>query len=122
MHVGILLLTEANQYIVNGTLPKRPTYDKGLLMALSKGQKCIAGPATYVSLPKTLKERTSVSGFLDHDLNLGIKTMYTSPPHLLIVIRSTTVGDGGKVFDLSRWTRAVRQGDLEMWMLDEVER
>ncbi len=114
MRVGILLLTQDNQYVdAAGNLPQRPKFDKQLLKRLIKGQK-VAASFNTINLMPEWNIQWAVN---DYDVNLGISTMSLYPPHLLIIVRSTETFTGGKVFRFDRWDLMVEQPNLELWIL-----
>lgn len=119
MKVGIILLAQNDGYLTeDGKLPKRPDFDKGLLEALIKDQEYLCTDATDETLPKRLKNMAKRRGYVgDYDLNLGIATLYRNPPHLLIVVRSSSIIENGRYFDIGQWECKVVQDSLELWIL-----
>jgi hypothetical protein len=118
MQVGILLLSQDDCYIdEQGNLPSRPDFDKELLVALCKGQKCLGSRNTLESLPRSIIESAYCYEIVtDYDVNLGIKTLYKQPPHLLIIVRSADTLNGGKKFDISNYKRYFSSVELELWI------
>ena len=117
MTVGILLLSNDNQYLkADGSLPRRPEFDKGLLEALMKDEAVWCTRTTWDSMPKRMKKLCKSYKIWDHTLNLGIATMYSNPPKLLLVVRSTEQFTGGKKFDLGQWTLMVKQPNLDIYI------
>jgi len=118
MKVGILLLSQDDYYVdEEGDLPPRPNFDKELLLALCKGQGCLGSRKTLEGLPRSLKDTAYCYELVDdYDVNLGIKTLYTQPPHMLIVVRSDSYLYAGKLFDIeNRFIEKFRSENLELW-------
>ena len=106
MRIGSLLLTADDVYVKDGRLPIRPDHDKEWLKYLCKRGKVIASPNTIKDLPDWIEYGKP------WDLNLGIKTLYTDPPDILLISRSIDKMDGKK-FDLSKWEKV----EVEVWKL-----
>lgn len=119
MTVGIILLSQDNFYLDKaGKLPPRPKFDKSLLTALCRGQTFVCGPNTFKSLPPSIMDNAHYTeGRGGYDVNLGIKTLHTSPPHLLIVVRSGVYLHGGKHFSLEGYGLEFQSDFLELWIL-----
>jgi len=117
MKVGIILLSQDNMYVDNhGRLPKRPDFDKELLVALVNGQEYVCGRGTEKSLPKSITENAKFCNADDYDINLGIITLHTNPPHMLIVTRSQEYIHTGKHFSLEGYNRYFDCSTLEIWI------
>jgi len=106
--IGVVLLSADGYYVgENGQLPARPWFDKNLLLAIVKGNVCLASPNTLAGLPKSIlaaaKEVTTEAK--DVTVNLGIATFRSNPPDLLLVVRSEYFLGKGKRFDLT-WLTA----------------
>ena len=118
MKVGILLLSQDGFYADNyGRLPRRPKFDKTLLLALCKGSKAICGLNTRDTLPESI---TSVLHSIEpwdseYDINLGIQSLYKAPPQLLIVVRSEQWLHKGKRFDLSKFIPLYHNKEIELY-------
>lgn len=119
MKVGIILLSQDNFYVDStGALPKRPAFDKELLVALCQGQRAVIGPNTRKTLPKSIAENiTEVTWDSEYDINLGIVPFRVQPPHLLIVVRSSEWLHTGKSFDLLPYNLGYNSEDLELYIL-----
>ena len=118
MKVGILLLSIDDVYLdCNGNLPRRPRFDKELLLGLTRGHKIVAGPNTMRALPDSVLGHAEVVAWEeDYDVNLGIVTMSVNPPHLLIVVRNRTKLRCGKKFDLTPYDSVFKSLHLELWI------
>jgi len=118
MKVGIILLSQDNYYVdKDGKLPKRPNHDKKLLTELCRGQLFICSENTFNTLPKSIMDHADYTeGRGGYDVNLGIKTLYTNPPHLLIVSRSAGYLHRGKHFSLKDYIQVFSSEYLELWI------
>ncbi len=117
MKVGIILLSQDNYYLDNyGELPKRPEFDKELLVALCKLQTFTCGQNTFKSLPDSILRNAFYTEGGEYDVNLGIITLVENPPHLLLVSRSDQYIHDGKHFSLKDYTRYFDSPDLELWI------
>ena len=118
MTVGIMLLTQNDQYLKDdGSLPRRPEFDKGLLEALMEDEKVWCTKTTWDSMPDRMAGLVAGRQAWDYSLNLGVATLYTEPPKLLIIVRSTENFRGGRTFDLGQWRRMVRQPEMDIYIL-----
>lgn len=118
MTVGIILLSQDDKYLSSaGKLPSRPSFDKDLLIALCQGQTFVCGYNTINSLPNSILDTAVHVCDNDYDVNLGVVTLYTQPPHLLIVVRSSETLSCGKSFDLAEYNQYFSSKDLELWIL-----
>ena len=106
MRIGALLLTDKNVYVKNDVLPIRPEHDKEWLKYLCSRGKVLASPNTMAQLPAWVNYGEP------WDLNLGIKTLYTDQPDLLLISRSIDDMEGKK-FDLTDWEKV----EVEVWKL-----
>ena len=119
MKVGILLLSQDNFYTdKDGRLPKRPEFDKELLVALCKGQDFVCSSNTFDTLPDSILENSylKTERTETYDINLGVKTLFTLPPHLLIVVRSQQYIHHGKHFSLANYNLHFKSDDLELFI------
>ena len=117
MKVGIILLSQDNMYVDNhGRLPKRPDFDKELLVALVKGQKFTCSENTFNDLPDSIMKNAYYTAGRDYDVNLGIKTFKWDKPHLLLVTRSPQYLNSGKHFSLEGYNRYFDSPTLEIWI------
>ncbi len=118
MTVGIILLSPDGFYLdADGFLPQRPEFDKELLTGLCKGQEFVCSESTFVTLPDSILKNGYYTDSKLYDINLGIKTLYTMPPHLLIVVRSDKRLNDGKYFDIGhRYKRVFASDNLELWI------
>ena len=115
MKVGIILLSPDGFYLdADGFLPKRPDFDKELLVELCRGQDYICSENTMSTLPKSITENATRCAKEDYDINLGIKTLHIMPPHLLIIVRSDKRLNDGKYFDLSDYRPLFKSKNLEL--------
>jgi len=102
---GIVLLSADNFYLrEDGSLPARPSWDKGFLLHLVKGKKILCSVNTFCGLPPSMLG--IVSGWTtdptdDWDVNLGISTFRTNPPDIMYVVRTDKEVLHGKSFDMS---------------------
>jgi len=118
MTVGLLLLTSKDQYLKeDGSLPSRPAFDKGLLEALMHEEVVWCTQTTWDSMPNRMKHNALGRCKWNYTLNLGIGTMYTEPPKLLIIVRSKENFEGGRTFDLNQWKLLVKQNQLDIYIL-----
>jgi len=117
MTVGIMLLSQDNMYVDNhGRLPKRPDFDKELLVALVKGQKFTCSENTFKDLPDSIMKNAYYTEGRDYDINLGVKSFKNNGPHLLIVTRSEQYIHNGKHFSLKEYNRYFEGQGLEIWI------
>lgn len=114
MIVGILLLDQNDNYIMEtGKLPRRPAFDKKLLIKLANRQKATVSANTLKDLPPSLMTVL--------DMAPGQADIALSPDkideaaHLLIISRSMEIGEG-KHFRFDNFEKAVKQGALELWI------
>ena len=119
MKVGIILLSLNGLYVSSdGMLPRRPKFDKELLLGIIKDKKVLCSPNTLAGLPKSILDSayftTNVNA--DYDINFGIDTFKTARPDMLIVVRSGHSLDEGKKFDLTGFKQLVSQANLEIWI------
>jgi len=121
MKVGILLLSADGYYVdEDGFLPARPDFDKKLLLGLCNNQTYICSPKTLETLPLSLLMIGEKATSEEYDINLGVKTLYTLPPHLLIVVRSNEELKAGKKFDLTGFRQVYDSNDLELYILRTI--
>lgn len=101
--IGIVLISTDGYYVgPNGELPKRPWFDKGLLLALCKGMNVLCSPNTKNDLPNSVIKvaNTVNSPIWQADVNLGISTFRSTPPDIMLVVRGTDNLNKGKKFDM----------------------
>lgn len=116
MEVGIILLSSNDMYVDSeGKLPLRPEFDKKLLRHLCNNQVYMCSPNTRDTLPLSIITNGERATSEKYDINLGIKTLYTLPPHLLIVVRSVEHIESGKTFDLSGFVMVFQSDRLELY-------
>lgn len=101
---GIVLLSQDGFYLTDqGTLPSRPSFDKELLISLTKGARILCSHNTLVNLPKSI---TSIAkSFTTNpdepwDLNFGISTFEDAYPDVMYVVKSDLSCIKGKEFRL----------------------
>lgn len=102
--IGTVLLSLDGYYVgPNGELPARPWFDKQLLLAIVKGNKCVGSSATIVDLPNSVTDAAKGVSSNNIDgtatVNLGIATFKSCPPDVMLVTISSKALGGGKAFD-----------------------
>jgi hypothetical protein len=105
--IGIVLISADGYYLgPNGELPKRPWFDKDLLLGICKGMNILCSPNTERTLPASICKVANTVNSSTHmkDVNLGISTFKTTPPDILILVQSSQFLGEGKKFDL-HWLR-----------------
>lgn len=127
---GIVLLDRLNRYIVDGTLPERPDFDKKFLLSLVKDRVCLVSANTLKDLPRSITTSTveiTENGYLNWTVNLGIKTFKEFPPDVFFISRSpneSSIGvpktDKDKYFDIE-WLNnlydiVISHHNLEIWI------
>ena len=113
----MLLLDEDNCYVRDdGSLPKRPSFDKGMLLGIAKNQVPLCSANTAKDLPPSLKAML-VEGSSKGDLALSPDTI-DEHAHLLLISRNSESGIGGKKFRFDKFKRLVKMYDLEIWVRD----
>lgn len=116
--IGLILLDPEDNYVYSdGSLPKRPDWDKEFLINMIRGSLVLCSESTFKTIPKSmLKVATFTTDILAKaDYNFGIKTFSQVPPGILIVTRGTTVKPGGKKFRLDRFTNVYKNEGIELW-------
>lgn len=126
--IGLVLLDIENRYLVNGELPERPDFDKEFLLSLVKNKVCLASESTIKDLPKSVTTsclEITENGYLNWNVNLGIKTFKEFPPDIFFISRSTSdIGvhetDKDKYFDID-WLNnlydiVISHHNLEIWI------
>jgi hypothetical protein len=101
--IGIVLVSADGYYLgPNGELPKRPWFDKDLLLGVCKGMNVLCSPNTAKDLPASIHKvaNTVNSGTHLKDINLGISTFRTTSPDVMIIVQSDQFLGGGKEFDM----------------------
>ncbi len=104
--IGTVLLSLDGYYVgPNGELPARPWFDKQLLLAIVKGNKCVGSSATIVDLPNSVTDAAKGVSSNNIDgtatVNLGIATFKSCPPDVMLVTVSSKALGGGKAFDVN---------------------
>lgn len=108
--IGTVLLSLDGYYVgLNGELPTRPWFDKQLLLAIVKGNKCVGSSATILDLPNSVTDAAKGVSSNNIDgtatVNLGIATFKSCPPDIMLVTVSSKKLSGGKAFD-NNWLHA----------------
>lgn len=127
--IGLVLLDQINRYMVNGEIPKRPDFDKEFLLNIVKNKLCLASTNTIKDLPKSITNsclEITENGYLNWNVNLGIKTFKEFPPDIFFISRSpvyevtptTSIQD--KYFDID-WLNnlydiVISHHNLEIWI------
>lgn len=112
--IGTILLTCDNQYITNdGKLPDRPDYDKDMLRAMSNGNT--VSPAGSKMLPPSIRGLVSMSEVY----NFPVTIRELAKADILLVNRSTSTFDGGKVFRLDNFRCIVKEKQIELWIRED---
>ena len=120
MIVGLLLLDQNDCYVrENGRLPKRPSFDKNLLLGICQNQQPLVSDNTKKDLPESMLNALDMTNFLgasNKDLALSPDKIDESA-HLLIITRGSEEGTGKK-FRFDKFKRLVKMYDLEIWVRD----
>lgn len=126
--IGLVLLDQLNRYMVDGKLPTRPAFDKDFLLKMVKNKVCLASTNTIKDLPKSITNsclEITENGYLNWNVNLGIKTFKEFPPDVFFISRSPSdIGvpktDKDKYFDID-WLNnlydiVISHHNLEIWI------
>ena len=127
--IGLVLLDQINRYMVNGEIPKRPDFDKEFLLNMVKNKVCLASENTIKDLPKSITNsclEITENGYLNWEVNLGIKTFKEFPPDIFFISRSPidevtpTKSIQDKYFDTdwleTIYNRVLSHHNLEIWI------
>lgn len=127
--IGLVLLDQINRYMVNGEIPKRPDFDKEFLLNMVKNKLCLASENTIKDLPKSITNsclEITENGYLNWEVNLGIKTFKEFPPDIFFISRSPmyevnpSLYEQDKFFDMSWvetiYNRVISHHNLEIWI------
>ena len=127
--IGLVLLDQINRYMVNGEIPKRPDFDKTFLLNMVKNKVCLASENTIKDLPKSITNsclEITENGYLNWEVNLGIKTFKEFPPDVFFISRSpvyegnTSLYEQDKFFDMywleTNYNRVISHHNLEIWI------
>lgn len=126
--IGLVLLDTENRYLVNGELPERPYFDKEFLLRLVKNKVCLASESTIKDLPKSVTTsclEITENGYLNWNVNLGIKTFKEFPPDIFFISRSPSdtdapKSDKDKYFDIywlnNLYDIVISHHNLEIWI------
>lgn len=119
---GVILLDQDNKYVYSdGSLPKRPEWDKQFLTDLIRGALVLCSENTFKTIPKSmLKVATFTTNiFADVDINFGIKTFGQMPPDLMIVVRGPEKSNKeGKTFRMNNYNKIFEdEKGLELWVI-----
>lgn len=127
--IGLVLLDQINRYMVNGEIPKRPDFDKEFLLKVIKNKVCLASENTIKDLPKSITNsclEITENGYLNWEVNLGIKTFKEFPPDIFFISRSTlyevnhSLSEQDKFFDMywleTKYNRVISHHNLEIWI------
>lgn len=127
--IGLVLLDQLNRYMVDGKLPTRPAFDKEFLLKMVKNKVCLASTNTIKDLPKSITNsclEITENGYLNWNVNLGIKTFKEFPPDIFFISRSPayevtpTKSIQDKYFDID-WLNnlydiVISHHNLEIWI------
>lgn len=127
--IGVVLLDRMDRYVVNGTIPTRPDFDKSFLLELVKGRTCLASENTIKDLPNSIINSSLEiieNGYLKWEVNLGIKTFKNFPPDIFFVSRTPIdipiepTSDRDKYFDINwlitNYKAIISHHNLEIWI------
>ena len=127
--IGLVLLDQINRYMVNGEIPKRPDFDKEFLLNVIKNKVCLASENTIKDLPKSIANsclEITENGYLNWEVNLGIKTFKEFPPDVFFISRSPSDTDipympeTDKYFDIywlnNLYDIVISHHNLEIWI------
>jgi len=119
MIVGMLLIDQDDIYVrEDGSLPKRPAFDKGLLLGVATNQVGICSDNTKKDFPPSLlKVMKDITNSDKGDLAMSPDKIDKNA-HLLIISRSSDSGLGGKKFRFDKFKRLVSMYSLEIWVRD----
>lgn len=127
--IGLVLLDQLNRYMVDGKLPTRPAFDKEFLLKMVKNKVCLVSTNTIKDLPKSITNsclEITENGYLNWNVNLGIKTFKEFPPDVFFISRSPayevtpTKSIQDKYFDID-WLNnlydiVISHHNLEIWI------
>lgn len=127
--IGLVLLDQINRYMVNGEIPKRPDFDKEFLLNMVKNKLCLASENTIKDLPKSITNSCldiTENGYLNWEVNLGIKTFKEFPPDIFFISRSPghevnpSLYEQDKFFDMywveTIYNIVISHHNLEIWI------
>lgn len=126
--IGLVLLDQINRYMVNGEIPKRPDFDKALLLNMVKNKVCLSSENTIKDLPKSITNNCleiTENGYLNWEVNLGIKTFKEFPPDIFFISRSPIdevlpTHPKDKYFDIdwlnNLYNIVISHHNLEIWI------
>ena len=113
--ISTILLTKDDQYLIDGRLPSRPSFDKGLLTGLAKG--LTVSKKGYEMLPPSIKENVfNTSGSVAQPQFPVTIPEIAAVSDILLVVRSSELGGGdSKVFRFDNFKLMLKQRDIELW-------
>ena len=107
--VATLLLDLNDNYVLNdGSLPKRPQWDKALLKTFVAGESL--SKAGYDMLPRSMQSIVTID---EPTFTVTIPEIDASAD-ILLVSRSYTKGKG-KQFKFDNFKQVLKTGQLEIW-------
>ena len=113
MVVSTILLTRDNKYVKeDGSLPKRPNFDKKLLTELVRGQ--IISPEAIEMLPASITNVAVWNNRSEPTIGITIPEI-DALTDLLIVSRSNETILGGKTFRLDNFNLIVTTPHLDLY-------
>jgi len=114
MVVSTILLSRDNKYVKDdGSLPKRPNFDKALLKALCENQ--IVSDEAYDMLPPSIKSVVNLpTKWEEPGIGITIPEI-DALTDLLIVSRSNETILGGKTFRLDNFNLIVTTPHLDLY-------
>jgi len=115
--IGMILLTDNDEYLINGELPPRPIYDKELLHAFCYGQR-LSDNALKI-LPNSIKNNSMKYENNGCPQPIGITIPEIANSNLIIVIRSPYTcneNDVTRKFRFDNHKCITSQGNTELWV------
>ena len=120
MEIGMILLDPNNIYVYSdGSLPVRPSWDKGYITSMIEGKTVLCSQNVLETIPHSM---LNIAKFItDHnhefDINWGISTFNDIPDILLVTRSKVAKRKSGKTFRLNNYTRInTGNSQLEIWM------
>ena len=119
MKIGILLLDQKDQYISeSGKLPKRPSFDKELLVGLCDGKQLLCDGNSLNDLPPSLRKNNicEITGINDWGEICISPNTIDKYADILIISRSEEKMENGKTFRMNKFKNLAKQMELEIWI------
>ena len=104
-NIGSLLLDQNDRYVIDDTLPNRPSNDKAWLRLLVRNLNVKEADLAY--LPRSIRPKVDMQGFL------GIRIRDIATADILLIHRTHDTREGGKKFRLDNYEKLEK---VEIWV------